>query len=114
MLVFANGRSLLGLYTDSPQAVDAGMTRTTYVALWLFLNGILDIFVSSLRGMGYSMMPTAIMIAGICGFRLGWLWTVFRAHRMLETIYLCFPLSWIVTSIVEFILWIIVYRKVVY
>ena len=88
------------------------MTRTTYVALWLFLNGILDIFVSSLRGMGYSMMPTVIMIAGICGFRLGWLWTVFRAQRTLETIYLCFPLSWIITSVIEGVMFVIAYRKV--
>lgn len=112
LLVFANGRSLLGLYTDSAQAVDAGMTRTTYVALWLFLNGVLDIFVSSLRGMGYSMMPTVIMMAGICGFRLGWLWTVFRARRTLETIYLCFPLSWIITSVIEGVLFVIAFRKV--
>ena len=112
LLVFLNGRTLLGLYTDSAQAVDAGMTRTTYVALWLFLKGILDIFVSSLRGMGYSMMPTAIMIAGICGFRLGWLWTVFRAQRTLETIYLCFPLSWIITSVIEGVMFVFAYRKV--
>ena len=112
LLVFLNGRSLLGLYTDSALAVDAGMTRTTYVALWLFLNGILDIFVSSLRGMGYSMSPTVIMIAGICGFRLGWLWTVFRTYRTLETIYLCFPLSWIITSVIEGIMFVVAFRKV--
>ena len=58
------------------------------------------------------MMPTAIMIAGICGFRLGWLWTVFRAQRTLETIYLCFPLSWIITSVIEGVMFVFAYRKV--
>ena len=76
----------------------------------LVLNGILDVFVCSMRGMGYSSMPTILMLVGICGVRLTWLWTVFPVFRTLEVIYMCYPLSWTVTSIILGILWVRCYR----
>ena len=111
--VYVAGPAVLTLYTDKPEVVDVGMIRIKYVASLLVFNGILDVFVNSLRGMGSSSLPTILMIIGICGVRLIWIYTMFPIHRSLQTIYLCFPLSWIITSIVEFLLWILVYRKVV-
>ena len=110
--VYLGGPWILKLYTDKQAVIDVGMIRLTYVGRLLVLNGILDVFVNSLRGMGYSSLPTILMVVGICGVRLIWIYTMFPLHRTIETIYLCFPLSWIFTSIVECILWIIIYRKV--
>lgn len=105
------GRFFLSFYTNTSAVIEVGMIRLTYVALLLVLNGILDIFVCSLRGMGYSSLPTTIMILGICGFRLLWMFTIVPSHHTLETIYLCFPISWIITTLVQAILWIYVYKK---
>ncbi|MBQ1531352.1 MAG: MATE family efflux transporter [Solobacterium sp.] len=100
-----NGNVLLGLYTDDPAVIEAGIVRLKYVAFWLMLNASLDVFVNAVRGMGNSTMPTVIMMIGICGVRLLWLWTVFPMHRTLEMIYICFPISWTVTTILEGLLW---------
>ena len=105
------GPFVLKFYTDKPEVVAVGMVRIRLVASLLVLNGILDVFVNSLRGMGVSTLPTILMVVGICGVRLLWIYTMFPIHHTLESIYLCFPISWAVTSIVEFILWIIVYRR---
>lgn len=105
VVVWVFGNTFLGLYTNEPAVKEVGMIRLTYVTLWLALNGVLDTFVSSMRGMGYSTMPTIIMLICICGVRLVWIWTVFAAYSSLEVIYLCFPISWIICSIVQFILW---------
>ncbi len=104
-LAWLFGDFFLGFYTTDPAVVEAGMLRLFWVAMFLFLNGVLDVFVDSVRGMGYSTVPTILMIAGICGVRLTWLWTIFPAHRSLEVIYMCFPLSWTVTSIILGIYW---------
>ena len=98
-------------YTTDPQVIEVGMIRMTWVGLLLVLNGVLDVYVCSMRGMGYSTLPTALMIIGICGVRLAWLFFVFPHFRSLETIYLCFPISWTVTSVIQGILWISCYRK---
>ena len=109
-LVWFFGESLLAFYTSDPAVVEAGMLRLFWVSMFLFLNGILDVFVSSLRGMGYSSLPTIVMLVGICGVRLLWLLLIFPMHRTLTTIYLCFPLSWTVTSIVLGFIWLYCYR----
>ena len=109
--VYLAGPFVLRFYTDKPEVVAVGMVRIRLVASLLVLNGILDVFVNSLRGMGVSTLPTVLMVVGICGVRLLWIYTMFPIHHTLESIYLCFPISWAVTSIVEFILWIIVYRR---
>lgn len=111
VLAWLGGEFLLGFYTTDPQVVEVGMIRMTWVGLLLVLNGVLDVYVCSMRGMGYSTLPTALMIIGICGVRLAWLFFVFPHFRALETIYLCFPISWTVTSIIQGILWIYCYRK---
>ena len=109
--VYLAGPFVLKFYTDKPEVVAVGMVRIRLVASLLVLNGILDVFVNSLRGMGVSTLPTILMVVGICGVRLLWIYTMFPIHHTLESIYLCFPISWAVTSIVEFILWVIVYRR---
>jgi len=103
--VWLFGDFFLGLYTTEAAVVELGKIRLTYVVLPLLLNGILDIFVASMRGMGYSMLPTVTMILGICGVRLLWIWTVFPVHSTLTAIYLCFPISWTITSIFQWIFW---------
>ncbi|MBE6113522.1 MAG: MATE family efflux transporter [Erysipelotrichaceae bacterium] len=105
------GEFFLSFYTNEPLVVEVGMIRLLYVAGPLVLNGILDIFVSSMRGMGYSTLPTVLMLLGICGVRLTWIWTVFPLYKTLEMIYVCYPLSWTITSIILGILWYFSHRK---
>jgi Na+-driven multidrug efflux pump len=111
-VVYLAGTTVLKLYTDKPSVIDVGMIRTGLVARFLVLNASLDTFVNSLRGMGYSSLPTILMIIGICGVRIAWIYTVFPVEGTLESIYMCFPVSWAATMLVEIILWFIAYRKV--
>ena len=111
--IWTFGEFFLSFYTNEAGVVAVGMIRLTYVALLLVLNGILDIFVCSLRGMGHSTIPTILMIVGICGVRLLWIAIVFNRYQTLESIYLCFPVSWIVTSVIEAVLWLRNYRKLI-
>lgn len=105
------GEFFLSFYTNEALVVEVGMIRLLWVALPIALNGILDIFVSSMRGMGYSTPPTIMMLIGICGVRLLWLWTVFPMNRTLEVIYMCFPVSWTVTSIIQGLMWMYCHHK---
>jgi len=64
------GRFFLSFFTNDSSVIDMGMIRMWYVVFWLWLNGVLDIPASSLRGMGYSTTPTVAMLLGIVGVRL--------------------------------------------
>ena len=105
------GDILLSFYSTDLQVIEVGKIRLFYVVLFLFLNGVMDAFLSSLRGMGISTTPTILMLIGIVGVRIFWIFVIFPLSPSLEMIYLCFPVSWIVTSIIECICWIYFYAN---
>ncbi|MCF0150771.1 MAG: MATE family efflux transporter [Firmicutes bacterium] len=105
------GPQLLSIYSDNPSVIAAGMCRMRGVVLFMFLNAIMDVFTCSMRGMGTSAVPSAITVVGICGIRVLFVKTVFAKARDLQLLYYCFPLSWVVTSSVQAVFWILVFRR---
>ena len=107
------GPFFLSFFTSDQAVIGSGMVRLAFVTRFLFLNGVIDCFVSSVRGMGYSLLPTVITLTGIMGFRIIYLMTWFPSHHTLEMLYLCFPLSWLITLAAQAMLWVFVYRKTI-
>ena len=109
VLLFAE--PLLGIYTTDPQVVQMGMIRLTTLAIPYFLCGMMDVMVGGLRGMGNSFVPMIVSIVGVCVFRVGWVYTIFAAHRTLETLYMSYPVSWTVTGLCHFVCFLFVKKK---
>ena len=94
--------SLLSVYiTDSPQAILFGVTRMSYVCVIYFICGLMDVMSGMLRGMGSSLVPMAVTVLGVCGLRLGWIYTIFRMEQFhtLESLYISYPISWVLTFV---------------
>ena len=56
-----------------------------------------------LRGLGKSTTSAVISLVGTCAFRVLWIYTVFRTHGTLESIFLSYPISWVLTGAVALI-----------
>lgn len=99
------GTTLLGLYTNSPEVIEAGMKRLVIIASSYAVCGMMDVVVGSLRGMGYSLVPMFVSVLGICALRLVWLATVFKIpeYHTPEMIYYTYPLSWTITLVAHLI-----------
>lgn len=108
------GHVLLTLYTTSAAVVEAGMLRLRMIGATYALCGVMDTMVGSLRGMGYSVVPMIFSLLGACATRILWLATVFQidAFHTIETVYIIYPISWIITSIAHIITFIIVRKKI--
>jgi len=93
------GDKLIGFYTQSPEVVDEGVKRLSIIAGTYMLCGMMDVTSGSLRGMGYSFVPMAVSLIGVCLFRVVWVATVFQqeAYHTVETIYYSYPVSWALT-----------------
>ena len=99
-LVCLFGKPLLSIYgADSPGALHDGMTRLLYVCLPYFLCGMMEVATGTVRGMGISLSPMIVTVLGVCGFRVGWIFTVFARYRSLECLFISYPISWLVTSL---------------
>lgn len=108
------GRQILSLYLpDSEAAIAVGLHRITYTCTLYFIYGLMDTITGALRGMGESLVTMIISILGICGLRIVWVYTIFRipAYHTLESLYLSWPISWIVTLIFQLAAFLILYRK---
>ena len=106
------GEQLLGIYiTDSAEAIAYGVVRLTYISLPYFVCGLMDVCTGSLRGMGASLTPMLISVLGVCGFRILWINTAFRAIHTPECLYISYLISWTLTFAVQFLAFRKVYRQ---
>lgn len=113
-LSYVFGPQLLSLYAndaDKSVVIAYGMRRLAIIMFTYFTCGMMDTCVGALRGLGYSVMPMIVSLLGACGFRILWIFTIFRAFRTLENLYISYPISWTITTAVHLICFIIVFTK---
>ena len=100
LLIFAH--PLLNLYAPGDEAVIAsGIDRFNVILTTYFLCGIMEVIVGATRGMGDSFKPMIVSILGVCGIRIVWIYTVFAMHKTPFSLYISYPISWIVTEILQ-------------
>lgn len=113
-LTIGFGRDLLAVYvTDSPEAIEYGMVRLYYICGLWFIGCIMDSLTGALRGMGKSTVPMIISVLGVCGIRILWVYTVFQIPKFhtLQSLFLSYPISWVITAAAELIAFFIVLKK---
>ena len=113
-LVYVFGPELLSLYAneaDKAVVIEKGMIRLSIIMFTYFTCGAMDTCVGAIRGLGYSIMPMIVSLLGACAFRVVWIFTIFRAFRSLETLYISYPISWTITTTVHLICFIVVFNR---
>ena len=114
ILLCTFGPQLLSIYiTDSAEAISYGMIRFAYVTAPYMLLGLMDVCTGALRGMGASVAPMVICVLGVCGIRIGWICTIFQVPQFhtVQSLYLSYPVSWILTFVVQLTVFLWLYRR---
>lgn len=106
------GPEVLKIYTMNPRVISCGMEVLTYTTLTYFLCGIMDLLPGALRGMGYSSVPMILSIIGTVGTRIVWIFGIFPNHRSLDILFISYPVSWMITIVLQVICFYFVRRKV--
>jgi Na+-driven multidrug efflux pump len=113
-IVYLNSRWLLSIYEpDSMEAVQCGVDRLAFLLLPYFLLGLHEVTTGSLRGLGASISPMIVSVLGVCGFRVAWVYTIFQMEQFHnpDWLFMSYPISWVITYLVELVLLFFVYRK---
>ena len=95
---YLGGPWLLQVYSEDADVISYGLLRMSIICTTYFLCGVMDTMVGSIRGLGYSILPTLVSLTGACGLRVIWIFTIFAAQRSLAILYLSYPISWAVTA----------------
>jgi len=108
---YAAGDFLLGIYSSDPEVVQYGLKRLAVFGGTYFIGGMMDVMVGAIRGIGYSVLPMCVSLIGVCAMRILWIYTIFQWHRSLQTLYISYPITWIITVTVHIICFIKIRKK---
>ena len=94
---------ILGIYTTDPEVIRLGAYVMLFTVPFNVLFMPVEVFAGTMRGTGYSLIPTVITCVCVCLFRVVWIFTaVARWHRV-EMLAVCYPISWLLAAVVFFI-----------
>ncbi len=92
----------LSLFNSNPEVIKWGVLRFKIAMPFLWSVAIMEILISAIRGLGYSIAPMMISIFGACVFRIIWIYTFFRMNKSMETLLWSYPISWVLVMIGAF------------
>ena len=105
------GTQLLHFYSSDAAVIAAGYERLRVICGTYLLCGIMDTLASSLRGLGYSVLPMVVSLVGSCLLRLVWIATIFQLNRTPFMLYISYPISWVLTAAVHLACLLVVRHK---
>ena len=101
--------SILSLFIDksleeAPLIMAAAKERNSVVLTTYVLCGIMEVFMGHLRGRGCSVAPMFCSLICSCGLRVLWVIFVFPLHPTFAFLFLCYPLSWVLTNLCQVVI----------
>lgn len=88
-----------GLFSSDSAVCIAACQRIALILAFEPVCGLYEVPAGILRGTGHAMLPAIITITGTCLLRIVWIFTVFARYHSLNVLFIVFPVSWVVTTI---------------
>lgn len=98
---------LLGIYTTDAAVIQMGSYAMLFIVPFNFFFVPVEVFAGTMRGTGYSIVPTAITSICVCLSRVVWIFTMVIWFHTIEVLAVIYPISWLLASSVFFV----VYRR---
>lgn len=111
LLIFIFGKQMLSIFTNEDAVIEAGMTRLKIMCFSYPIASFMDNTIAANRGLGKTFVPSIIVFAGSCLFRIAWVYTIFAYFKTIPSLFLLYIFSWALTAVAEIIYFIYIYRK---
>lgn len=93
-------KPIIGAIAENQEVVDYAFKRALFVCLPYFLCGIMEVFSYTMRAIGKSVTSMIISLLGACLLRIVWVVIMFSFFPSYTLIFVTYPVSWIITSVV--------------
>ena len=107
------GRQLLSFFTTESEAIERGMEALTVLALTMVLESYMSIMSSSLRSMNKSFVSMFNVLLCVITIRIYWVLVYFPTHRTMTQLFISYPVTWVVTTIMQVICFTYFYKKLI-
>lgn len=98
-LILIFSRTLLAIFNRDSGVIEIGIIRLKFLFTGYVFSFAQEVLSGYLRGWGASLVPALCAMAGICGVRLAWIFTVFKQSRTFITIMTVYPISLAITAL---------------
>lgn len=98
-------------FTSEVQVIRAACLRIILILTFEPVCGFYEVPAGVMRGMGHSTLPAVLTVVGTCLLRIVWIFTIFAHFHTQETLFVVFPISWVVTIILTAVGFLFVWRK---
>lgn len=99
-LILIFNRPLLGLFTTESDVIALGAIRLKVLMFGELINAIMDNLTGVMRGLGKSLIPAIVVVLGVCGTRITWVFTGFKIYHSWTQLMMLFPVSWAISAAV--------------
>lgn len=104
-LMFFFRNQILGICTPDLEVIRIGAYTMTIIVPFNALFVPIEVFTGTMRGTGYSVVPTVITGVFACLFRVIWIYTVASRRNSLLLLCMSYPLSWFLAMVVFLIVY---------
>lgn len=95
---------ILSLFVDDKEAIAYGVECLKIICLPYFICGLMEVASGALRGIDKSAVSMLISVVGVCVLRVVWLYTIFPLNRTFTTLFIAYPVTWIIPAIALYIM----------
>ena len=100
-LITAFPTFVIAIFNSDPAVAAAGKEVLLTIIWGYLLFAVAQMFYNVCRGMGASMGVTLINVLGIIVPRLIWIWVFFPMRHSISWLYICYPLSWFISAVLQ-------------
>ena len=100
LLSYLFAPQLLGLFTDSAEAIHFGTEHMRTISLFYFLLAFSHCIASVMRGAGKATVPMFVMLGCWCALRMTYVTVAVKYLPQLTTVSWAYPLTWSCSSII--------------
>lgn len=104
-LIFSH--PILSLFSNNEEVIKVGITRMEYIFVGYIFSLFQEVLAGALRGYGHSLVPALCALIGICGTRITWVHTYFKAHHTFAALVMAYPVSLSITAAAVAVVWFI-------
>ncbi len=111
LTVFILDEQVCRIFTSDTEVIKTAIIRLKMVSCLEVICGIMDAGAGCLRGFGKTATATIVTLIGACLVRVVWVATVFKVYHTLFYLYISYPISWTITSIVHYVILYFTYKN---
>lgn len=112
-MLFGVAELLYPKLTKSAEVAAIARNRLVILLSTYFLCGLMGELSNVIRGLGKSVTAMAVTFFGSCVIRIVWLQIAVPIWYKIETVYLSYPISWIITVLMHLVIYEVLIKKII-